>query len=135
MIKILPRASPPSTQPFEIQTLGDVLKAVAIIIVFSGLQGASHAYDLTLDWTRVIAGDDFIQMLLAMKQGFIAGGLQGVTRAGESVLVFWAGPVLWTYLAPILQSTISFAGAAMTKFVSLFRKSTPPTNPPPPTNP
>jgi hypothetical protein len=116
-------APPPTPSPsFTLGRLAEVLKAFTIIVVFNALQGAGHAYTTLLDWTKLFDNSEFHHLLVGSKQGFLFGLIPGLVTAGEVLLVIWAGPTLWKYLAPILQSTLTAMNTAAKRMVDLFRR-------------
>jgi hypothetical protein len=107
---------------FDFTRLGEVLKTFTIIIVFTALQGAGHAYSTLIDWTKLFDKSQFQHLLIGAKQGFLFGLIPGLVTAGEVLLVIWAGPTLWKYLGPILQSSLTAMNNMAKQVVDLFRR-------------
>jgi hypothetical protein len=114
--------SPVPSPSFTLERLREVVKTFIIILVFNALQGASHAYNTVIDWTKLFDKTQFHHLLVGSKQGFLFGLIPGLVMAGEVLLVIWSGPTLWKYLGPILQSSLSAMNTLATRMVNLFRR-------------
>lgn len=112
----------PLPPPIKLETVMDVLKIVAFVMLWYICSDANKALVAAVDYDRMAAGGG--SLIYLSFQGAMIGVLQGLIMSVQALALIWASPTLFIYLGPVLTAFMK----TPLKLIAEFRQALKPRN-------